>query len=101
MGDIANFCQIVLDQTDEGLFRVMSQHQWVTRNMEFTLGQPFIYNCRGLEAHNRNVTADHSEDGMVFTPGDGSWKMSFVFDNIHHQLTLRSEVGLTLTFQLM
>ena len=78
MGDIATFCQIVLHQTDEGLFRVRSQHPLVTRNMEFTLGQPFIYNCRGLEAHNRNVTADHSEDGMVFTPGDGSWKMSFV-----------------------
>ena len=39
MGDSVIFYQLVLDQTDEGLFRVRIQQPWVTWNMEITLGQ--------------------------------------------------------------
>ena len=88
MGDGVIFYQLVLDQTDEGIFRMRSQNPLVSRDMEFTIGRPFLYN--GFLMLENDVTAEESEDGMVFSPADDSWKMSFDFDT-QQQLTVRLE----------
>ena len=84
VGDVATFCQVILEEGMEGMFRIV----WETTNndtvVEFSIGEPFFFDIAFGGA-----VAKALEDGIVWSQTDGENKVTFSFQNLGGQHLLR------------